>query len=226
MATNRGFREMSQLDNDASPIRVFIVDDHEMVRSGLSAFLCSASHMEQVGDAGSGEEAIRRCEQLQPDVVLMDMLLPGIDGVETTRIIRERWPQIRVIALSSFTDGDLVTRALQAGAMSYLMKSVASTELASAIRSAMCGRPTLSPEATQALINQATRPSTPGHDLSRRELDVLALMKAGCSNRAIADQLIISRSTVDFHVSNILSKLGVSSRTEAVAIAIQHHLVE
>ena len=110
--------------------------------------------------------------------------------------------------------------------MSYLLKNVASAELANAIRGAMGGRPTLAPEATQVLISQATRPATPGHDLSPRELDVLALLKRGLSNRAIADELIISRSTVDFHVSNILSKLGVSSRTEAVAFAIQHSLVE
>jgi NarL family two-component system response regulator LiaR len=207
-------------------IRVLIVDDHEMVRSGLAAFLLGAPHMEPVGEAGNGEEAIRSCEQMQPDVVLMDMMMPGIDGVDATRIIHERWPQIRVIALTSFVDDDLVKRVLQAGAMSYLLKNVAAAELASAIRGAMGGRATLAPEATQALISQATRPAAPGHDLSPRELDVLALMKRGLSNRAIADELIISRSTVDFHVSNILGKLGVSSRTEAVALAIQHHLVD
>jgi len=207
-------------------IRVLIVDDHEMVRSGLAAFLFGAPDMEPVGEAGNGEEAIRCCEQSQPDVVLMDMMMPGIDGVEATRIIHERWPHVRVIALTSFADEDLINRVLRAGAMSYLLKNVASAELANAIRGAMGGRPTLAPEATQALISQATRPATPGHDLSPRELDVLALLKRGLSNRAIADELIISRSTVDFHVSNILSKLGVSSRTEAVAFAIQHSLVE
>jgi NarL family two-component system response regulator LiaR len=156
----------------------------------------------------------------------MVLMMPGIDGVEATRVIHERWPHIRVIALTSFADEELITRVLQAGAMSYLLKNVGSGELAAAIRGAMSGRPTLAPEATQALISQATRPAAPGHDLSPRELDVLALMKRGLSNRVIADELIISRSTVDFHVSNILSKIGVSSRTEAVAFAIQHSLVE
>ena len=217
---------MSRTQNEMTRIRVLIVDDHEMVRSGLSAFLLGAPDMDHVGEASNGEEAIRLCEQLKPDVVLMDMMMPGIDGIEATRAIHLRWPQIRVIALTSFTEEDLVKRVLQAGAMSYLLKNVASTELASAIRAAMAGRPTLAPEATQALINQATRPAAPGHDLSPRELDVLALLKQGLSNRVIADQLIISRSTVDFHVSNILSKLGVSSRTEAVALAIQHDLVK
>lgn len=207
-------------------IRVLIVDDHEMVRSGLAAFLVGAPDMEPIGEASNGEEAIRCCGEIQPDVVLMDMMMPGIDGVEATCVIHQRWPHIRVIALTSFADDDLVKRVLQAGAMSYLLKNVAAADLATAIRSAMVGRPTLAPEATQALISQATRPAAPGHDLSPRELDVLALMKRGLSNRAIADELIISRSTVDFHVSNILSKLSVSSRTEAVALAIQHSLVD
>ena len=217
---------LNQPSTETDRIRVLIVDDHEMVRSGLSAFLLGAPDMEAVGEAANGEEAIRYCELIQPDVVLMDMMMPGIDGVEATRVIHERWPQIRVIALTSFADDDLVKRVLLAGAMSYLLKNVAAADLASAIRGAMGGRPTLAPEATQALISQATRPATPGHDLSRRELDVLALMKRGLSNRAIADELSISRSTVDFHVSNILGKLGVGSRTEAVALAVQHGLVD
>ncbi|HEX7102854.1 MAG TPA: response regulator transcription factor [Nitrolancea sp.] len=217
---------MNQHPAQTDRIRVLIVDDHEMVRSGLAAFLVGAPDMEPIGEASNGEEAIRCCGEIQPDVVLMDMMMPGIDGVEATCVIHQRWPHIRVIALTSFADDDLVKRVLQAGAMSYLLKNVAAADLATAIRSAMVGRPTLAPEATQALISQATRPAAPGHDLSPRELDVLALMKRGLSNRAIADELIISRSTVDFHVSNILSKLSVSSRTEAVALAIQHSLVD
>jgi NarL family two-component system response regulator LiaR len=131
-----------------------------------------------------------------------------------------------VIVLTSFPEEDLVQRALEAGATGYLLKNVGAAELAAAIRAAQAGKPTLAPEATQALIQRATRPAPPGHDLSAREREVLALMKQGLSNRAIAERLIISPSTADFHVSNILGKLGVASRTEAVALAVQHHLVD
>lgn len=208
------------------PIRVLIVDDHEMVRSGLNAFLSGTDDLEPIGEAGSGEEAIRLCEELRPDVVLMDMMMPGIGGVEATRAIVARCADVRVIALTSFPEEGLVNQALEAGAMSYLLKTVASAELACAVRDAVAGRPTLAPEAMQALIRRATRPPAPGQDLSPREREVLALMKQGLSNRAIADELVISRSTVDFHVSNILGKLGVASRTEAVAYAIQHKLID
>ncbi len=217
---------MTSIGDQVKPIRVLIVDDHEMVRSGLNAFMQGVDDLEAVGEAGSGEEAIQQCEHLQPDVVLMDMRMPGIGGVEATRSIRERCPNVRIIALTSFPEQELVHQALQAGAMSYLVKNVAPSELACAIRDAVAGRPTLAPEAAQALIRQVTKSATPGHDLSPREREVLALMKQGMSNRAIADQLVISRSTVDFHVSNILGKLGVGSRTEAVALAIQHQLVD
>jgi NarL family two-component system response regulator LiaR len=217
---------MTSTDETVRPIRVLIVDDHEMVRSGLHAFMHGVKDLESIGEAASGEEAIHLCEQREPDVVLMDMRMPGMGGVEATRAIKQRFPNVSVIALTSFPEEDLVQQALQAGAMSYLLKSVASADLACAIRDAVAGRPTLAPEATQALIRQATKPAPPGHDLSPRERDVLGLMKQGMSNRAIAEELVISRSTVDFHVSNILSKLGVSSRTEAVAFAIKHQLVE
>ena len=206
--------------------RVVIVDDHEMVRSGLAMFLRVQDDLELVGEASNGEEAVRLCERLQPHVVLMDMLMPGVDGVAATRGVRERCPGTRVIALTSFPEEDLVQRALEAGATSYLLKNVGAAELAAAIRAARDGKPTLAPEAAQALIQRATRTPRPGHDLSAREREVLGLMAQGLSNRAIAERLIISSSTADFHVSNILSKLGVASRTEAVALAVQHHLVD
>ncbi len=217
---------MTPTGGGARQIRVLIVDDHEMVRSGLIAFMQGVGDLVPVGEAANGEEAIRLCEQFEPDVVLMDMRMPGIGGVEATRAIRERCPKTRVIALTSFPEEDLVSQALQAGALSYLLKNVASSDLACAIRDAVAGRPTLAPEATQALIRKTVKPAPPGHDLSPREREVLALMKQGLSNRVIADQLMISRSTVDFHVSNILGKLGVSSRTEAVALAIQQQLID
>lgn len=217
---------MSQAETHKRPIRVLIVDDHEMVRSGLAAFLGLAPDLELVGEAGSGEEAIRLCRELRPDVVLMDMVMPGIDGPEATRAIRAAHPETQVIVLTSFLEGDLVQHALQAGALSYLLKNVGSGELVAAIRAATAQRPVLAPEATQTLIQRMTQPAPPGHDLSRREREVLALLVRGLSNRAIAEQLIISVSTVDFHVSNILGKLGVTGRTEAVALAVQHHLVD
>jgi NarL family two-component system response regulator LiaR len=207
-------------------VRVVVVDDHEIVRRGLATFLRVVPDLELVAEAGSGEEAVRVCERTQPDVVLMDMVLPGIDGVTATRAVRERCPRTRVIALTSFPDENLVQRALQAGATGYLLKNVGASELASAIRSAMLGKPTLAPEATRALIQHATRPAPPGHDLSAREREVLALMRQGLNNRTIAERLIISPSTADFHVSNIPGKLGVASRTEAVALAVQYHLVD
>jgi NarL family two-component system response regulator LiaR len=155
----------------------------------------------------------------------MDLVMPGMDGAAATRAVRERCPGVQVIALTSFKEDELVKGALQAGAIGYLLKNVSAEELASAIRAARVGRPTLSPEATQALIQQASAPRPPGHDLTAREREVLALMVQGLSNPDIADRLIVGRSTVKFHVSSILGKMGVESRTEAVALAVQHHLV-
>jgi two-component system, NarL family, response regulator LiaR len=205
--------------------RVAIVDDHAMVRSGLAAFLSVSDDFELVGEAENGNQALRLCAEAQPDVVLMDLVMPGMDGVATTRAIRERFPMIRVIALTSFPEDRLVQEVLEAGALSYLLKNVGADELARAIRAARAGQSTLAPEAAQALIQRVTQPKTPGHDLSPREREVLALMVQGLNNPEIAERLVVGRSTVKFHVSSILGKLGVQSRTEAVALAVQHHLV-
>ena len=211
--------------SESKPIRVLLVDDHAVVRSGLGAFLLAFDDLELVGEAGGGEEAVRLCEQFRPDVVLMDLVMPGMDGAAATRAIRERCPQIQVIALTSFKEQELVQGVLEAGAIGYLLKNVAANELAGAIRAAHAGRPTLAPEAAQALIQATREPLSPGHDLTPREREVLALMVEGLSNPEIAKRLVVSPSTVKFHVSSILSKLGVTSRTEAVALAVQHHLV-
>jgi NarL family two-component system response regulator LiaR len=205
---------------------VLLVDDHAVVRSGLSAFLLAFDDLELVGEAGSGEEAVQSCDRLRPDVVLMDLVMPGMDGAQATHAIRETCPAIQVIALTSFKEKELVEGAMEAGAIGYLLKNVSADELAKAIREAHAGRPTLAPEAAQALIQATRRPPEIGFDLTDRELEVLALLVEGLNNPEIADRLVVSRSTVKFHVSSILSKLGVSSRTEAVSVALQQHLVQ
>ncbi len=208
-------------------IRIVLVDDHAVVRSGLAAFLLAYDDLQLVGEAADGSEALDLCGRVQPDVVLMDLVMPEMDGATATRLIRERYPRIKVIALTSFKENDLVQGVLAAGAIGYLLKNVSTDDLAGAIRSAHAGKPTLAPEAAQALIQNAARKqdSEPGYDLTDREREVLRLMVEGLNNSAIAEKLFVSRSTIKFHVSNILSKLHVSSRTEAVAYALQQDLV-
>jgi two-component system, NarL family, response regulator LiaR len=207
------------------PVRVLIVDDHAMVRRGLAAFLKVKPELLLVGEASNGQEAIALCGQLMPDVVLMDLLMPEMGGIEATRTIRARWPRVRVIALTSFGEREMVREALQAGAVSYLLKNVSIDDLAAAITAAHAGRPTLAPEALQALVQPANVDQVVGQDLTAREREVLALMVQGLSNPEIAARLVVSRATAKAHVSNVLSKLEVSNRAEAVALAVQRKLV-
>jgi NarL family two-component system response regulator LiaR len=206
-------------------IRVMIVDDHAMVRSGLSAFLLAFDDLELAAEASSGEEAVRICGEGGIDVVLMDLVMPGMDGATATRAIREACGHVQVVALTSFPEEDLVKGALEAGAIGYLLKNVTAVELADAIRAAAAGRPTLAPEATSALIHSATAGPAVGSDLTDREREVLALMAEGLANSQIAAKLFVSDSTVKFHVSSVLRKLDAASRTEAVSIAMRERLV-
>lgn len=217
----------TETNKGVTPIRIVLVDDHAVVRSGLMAFLLAYEDLHLVGEASDGEEAVVLCARVQPDVVLMDLQMPRMDGATATRLIRAANPLIQVIALTSFKEEELVQEALRAGAIGYLLKNINAEDLVEAIRSAARGRPTLAPEATSALIHSATHANTPpiGFDLTDREREVLALLVEGMNNTQIADRLIVSRSTVKFHVSSILSKLHVANRTEAVVLALQHHLV-
>ena len=206
-------------------IRVLLVDDHAVVRSGLSKFLMVNKDLELVAEASDGAEAIQLAALHKPDVILMDLMMPGVDGISATREIHQKYPQIKVIALTSFSEQNMVQGALQAGAAGYLQKNVTAVELANAIRSAYAGRMTLSPEAAQALANSVIQPQIAGNALTERERDVLKCMVAGMNNNEIAENLIVSLGTVKFHISNIFQKLGVDSRVEAVKAAIEQKLV-
>jgi NarL family two-component system response regulator LiaR len=210
---------------DLAPIRVLIVDDHAVVRSGLSRFLLASRDLELVGEAADGAEAVQLSALHRPDVVLMDLMMPGTDGVTATRAIRQRFPDTQVVALTSFAEEEIVQGALRAGAVGYLQKNVTAAELANAIRSAHAGRMTLSSEAAEVLAASATQPPVPANALTNREGDVLALMAAGLNNQEIAERLVLSLGTVKFHVSNIYQKLGVDNRVAAVTLALDHKLI-
>jgi NarL family two-component system response regulator LiaR len=218
---------MCDSSNISSPIRVMMVDDHTVVRSGLAAFLRSYDKFEVVAEASNGASAIGLCKSTHPDVIIMDLHMPRMDGTTATRIIRERYPEIRIIILSSVIDEIRVCEALQAGAVGYLLKNISADELANAICEAYRGRMTLAPEAATALIHAALDNDTTPLDkgLTKREHEVLDLMTKGLDNNKIAETLVVSSSTVKFHVSNILAKLHKENRTEAAAFALEHHLV-
>ena len=211
--------------NTSQVIQVMLVDDHNVVRSGLATFLGAYDDLELVGEAKNGLDALNLCRKKKPDVILMDLMMPEMDGIAATRAILADYPDIKIIAMTSFEEEELVQGVLSAGAMGYLLKNVTADDLAKAIRDAVSGRSTLSPEAATALIH-ATRPTQqPSFDLTEREREVLNLVVQGYSNQQIADAMVISVATVKAHISSILSKLQVSSRAEASAYAIKHKIV-
>ncbi len=207
------------------PIRVLQVDDHVVMGNGIRFSLLAFPDIEIVGQATSGEEALALCGQLHPDVVLMDLIMPGMGGVAAISALHAQWPEVQVVALTSFEEGSLVEEALRAGAIGYLLKDVSVDELAKAIRLAQRGIPILAPMAAQALVHAvAARPPKIGQDLTERERQVLGLLAEGMSNQQIAESLVITPATVKFHTRSIRSKLGTTSRTETVVLALKHHL--
>jgi NarL family two-component system response regulator LiaR len=203
-------------------IRVMIVDDHRMVREGLKTFLSTSDDLEVVGEAADGAEAVESCAHLRPDVVLMDVVMPVMDGATATRLIREQCPATQVIALTSFVDEDVVKRTLDAGAISYLLKDAKADRLVDAIRDACRGRGTIDGQAMEAVMHH----DAVGKDLTAREREVLALLAEGLSNKEIAERLYLSAGTVRLHVSNVLAKLGAPNRTSAAILAVKHGLAD
>jgi NarL family two-component system response regulator LiaR len=201
-------------------IRILAVDDHDMLRSGLATILKAFPDLLLVGEASSGGEAIQQALKLKPDVILMDLLMPEMDGVSAIREIRQRQPAIRIIALSSFGEEELVRSALRAGATSYILKNVTADRLAEVIRMTHSGLPTLSPEVTAALLDSPDHSKHQAlEQLTLRELEVLDLIAEGKTNDEISLQLSLSKNTVKNHVASILGKLGAGNRTEAARFA-------
>ena len=211
--------------SETKTIKVLIVDDHPVVRDGLKTMLLAFDDLELIGEVEDGRAALAFCREQLPDVILMDILMPGMDGTQATRVLLARYPQVKIIILTSSPDGDLVHQTLEAGATGYFHKNIPIDELADAVRTAHQGRPSLDQEATEALIRGKTGPLKPGRDLSPRELEVLALITEGLSNEEIAEQLLISPDTARHHVSACIRKLGAANRTHAASLAVKYGLI-
>ena len=207
-------------------IKVLIVDDHPLVRQGIKTLLDVYDDIEVIGEAENGQEALEMCKKYKPDIVLMDLIMPGVNGIEATKEIVKNWSYIKVVTLTSFVDKKLIEDSLKAGAIGYVLKNISGDKLVATIRDADKGKSTLSSEASDFLISNIKKPPVEDYQLTGQEKNILACLVEGLSNKKIAQKLVLSLSTVKFHVSNILNKLGVSSRTEAVSLAIKNKLVQ
>lgn len=209
-------------------IRVLFADDHEMVRIGVSAYLSMQPDIEIVGKAENGKVAIELALELRPDIILMDLVMDEMDGIEATKLIIEKWPEAKIIIVTSFLDDEKVYPALEAGAISYILKTSKASDIAQAIRKTFEGQSVLEPEVTNKMMAKMRNRQNvlPHEELTPREMEILLLIAEGKSNQEIADELFIALKTVKVHVSNILSKLDVQDRTQAVIYAFKHSLVE
>ena len=206
-------------------IHVLIVDDHPIVRHGIKTLLLTFDDISVIGEAGNGKEALAFCAETQPDVILMDIVMPGMNGVEATSVLMERYPELKIIVLTSFPNQDHVQQTLEAGAVGFLLKDAPKEIVCDAIRSAYAGGTVLAPKATQALIKAKAGPQQPGFDLSPREKEVLALVTQGLSNDEIAERLVISTNTARKHVSACIAKLGAANRAQVAALAVKYQLI-
>jgi NarL family two-component system response regulator LiaR len=222
--------EVNEMDEvNELPIKVLLVDDHEMVRIGLAAVLGTEDGIEVVGEASSGQEGIRLALEYKPDVVLMDLVMEGMDGIETTRRLLQQLPDCKVIVLTSFLDDEKLYPVIEAGAFSYLLKTSRAGEIAQAIRAAAKGQPIIESQVASKIMNRFRAPKeqrAPHEELTVREMEVLRMIASGKSNQETADELFIGVKTVKFHVTNILAKLGVEDRTQAAIYAFKHGLAE
>ncbi|MGY3777490.1 response regulator [Isobaculum melis] len=209
-------------------IRVLLIDDHEMVRLGVSAYLSIQEDIEVVGEAENGKEGYEKALELRPDVIMMDLVMDVMDGIESTKAIMKDWPEAKIVIVTSFIDDEKVYPALEAGASSYMLKTSTASEIAKAIRSTYAGDSVLEPEVTGKMMERLTKKHVPElhEDLTNREQEILMLIAQGMSNQEIADTLFITLKTVKTHVSNILSKLSVEDRTQAAIYAFKHNLID
>jgi two-component system, NarL family, response regulator LiaR len=209
-------------------IKILLVDDHEMVRIGVSAYLSAQPDIEVTAEAENGKIAVEKALEMKPDIILMDLVMDEMDGIEATRLITQSWPDARIIVVTSFLDDEKVYPALEAGASSYMLKTSKASDIAQAVRDTYHGKSVLEPEVTGKMMSKMRQKQTrePHEELTAREMEILLLMTKGKTNQEIADDLFIALKTVKVHVSNILSKLDVQDRTQAVIYAFNHSLVK